>query len=215
MVSKGNSWCVVKLGDDYNWWVHESSDNIHCDADYAGILDPKQVERVADVLLPLKKYGLSDEILNNAFITYSISKEMPNEMLRIVETKDNILSPRESIFCLPNIFSDREGPFIEFLDHITAIRVNFLNDNLNFHQPLNVEEVEDILHIEQHERYISGTKMHVFDEIMSILDYVPAGYSLDGENDDEDLKQDDDIDLSEFDDEIDESLEMKNEESWR
>ena len=80
---------------------------------------------------------------------------------------------------------------------------------------MNVEEVEDILHIEQHERYISGTKMHVFDEIMSILDYVPAGYSLDGENDDEDLKQDDDIDLSEFDDEIDESLEMKNEESWR
>ena len=50
---------------------------------------------------------------------------------------------------------------------------------------------------------------------MSILDYIPAGYSLDGENDDEDLKQDDDIDLSEFDDEIDESLEMKNEESWR
>ena len=74
------------------------------------------------------------------------------------------------------------------------------------------EEIEDILHAEQQERYISGIKMHVFDEIMSILDYVPTGYSLD--DDDDEMKDDEELDLSDFDDEVDESLEINEDTSW-
>ena len=170
------------------------------------------MERVADLLSALRPYGLKDEVVNNALVLFSIDKETPKEMLRITETKDNIFNPRESIFGLPNVLGEQEGPFIEFLDHVIALRVKLLNATLDFQQPINIEEIEDILHAEQQERYISGIKMHVFDEIMSILDYVPTGYSLD--DDDDEIKDDEELDLSDFDDEVDESLEINEDTSW-
>lgn len=213
MTTDKSSWCIIRLGEDYNWWVHESSDDVHCDTEYAGILDPKQLERVSDLLSALRPYGLKDEVVNNALVLFSIDKEMPKEMLRVTETKDNIFNPRESIFGLPNVLGEQEGPFIEFLDHIIALRIKLLNASLDFQQPLNIEEIEDILHAEQQERYISGIKMHVFDEIMSILDYVPTGYSLDDEDGDE-IKDEQELDLSDFDDDVDESIEIDEETNW-
>ncbi|MDR1891195.1 MAG: hypothetical protein LBQ23_03405 [Puniceicoccales bacterium] len=206
MATDESNWCIVQLGDDYNWWIHEASDNTFYDTDL-GILDPKQVEHMADLLSQLKQYGLSDEIINSAFIPYVIDKEMPKEMFRLRETKDNILSPRGRIFCLPNSSGEHEGMFAEFIDHIMALRIKLLNASFDFKQPLNSEEVEDILHAEQQERYIAGIKTHAFDEIMSILDYVPAGYSLDATIEDE-QNDEEDLDLSEFDDDVEESLKI-------
>jgi hypothetical protein len=213
MVNDGSSWCVVRLGDDYNWWVHEASEGIHCDIEMNGVLDPKQVEHMVDLLLSLRQYGLKEEIVNEAFITYTIDKEMPKERLRIRETKDDIFGPREPVFCLPNVVADQEGPFVDFIDHITALRVKLLNSSLDFQQPINAEEIEDILHAERQERYISGIKTHAFDEITSILDYVPLGYTLDSDLEDVE-SQDEDLDLSEFDDEVDESIEIGDEKGW-
>jgi hypothetical protein len=77
---------------------------------------------------------------------------------------------------------------------------------------LNPEEIADILKAEQQERYISGVRIHAFDEIMSVLDYVPLGYSLDGI--DGEQQQGNSLDLSEFDEEIDESLDIREEKGW-
>jgi hypothetical protein len=206
MAMEEDKWCVVRLDDDYNWWVHEVSDNTFYDTEL-GILDPKQVEHMTDLLSQLKQYGLDDEIVSNAFIPYVIDKEMPKEMFRLRETKDNILSPREHIFCLPNSSGEQEGMFAEFIDHIMTLRIKLLNASFDFKQPLNLEEVKDILHAEQQERYIAGIKTHAFDEIMAILDYVPAGYSLDADIEYED-DEEEDLDLSEFDDDTEESLKI-------
>ena len=209
------NWCIVQLGEDYNWWVHEASDDINVDAEMDGILDPKQVDHMSDLLTQLRPYGLSDEIVNNAFISFQIEKETGKQMLRLVEVKNDVLHAKEGVFCLPHTNGDQEGPYLDFLDHITALRVKLLNANFNFKQPLNIEEIEDIVHEEQQERYISGTKMHAFDEIMSILDYVPLGYSFDEDGDEEeDDDVDNELDLSDFDDEIDDSLEIEEEKSW-
>ncbi|MDR3144004.1 MAG: hypothetical protein LBT64_00695 [Puniceicoccales bacterium] len=213
MAEEKDSWCVVYLGNDYNWWVHENSEDGIVEDDTVGILDPKQVERMGDLLLPLKPHGLSDEVVNGAFTTYAIDREMPKEMLKIRSTKDNIFNPREPIFCLPNVIGDNEGPFSEFIDHIMAMRVKLLNSSIDFQRPLNSEEIEDILHAEQQERYISGIKTHAFDEIVSILDYVPDGYSLD-EDAEEEESEEDALDLQEFDDEVDDSLSMSDEKGW-
>jgi hypothetical protein len=182
------------------------------DSGTVGILDPKQVERVVDLLLQLKPYGLSDETVNDAFATYAIGSEMPREMLKILETKDNIFNPREPVFCLPIVVGDNEGPFSEFIDHIVTMRVKLLNATIDFQTPSNSEELEDILRTEQQERYISGIRLHPFDEIVSILDYVPDGYSLDG--DEEEKSEEDDLGLQEFDDEVDDSLNIADEKGW-
>jgi hypothetical protein len=199
MVDEKGSWCIVCMGDDCNWWVYEASDEINFDTESSGILDPKQVEHMIDMLSQLKQYGLSEEIVNGAFIPYSIDKEMPKEMLRLCESKRNILMSHDGIFCMPNVVDEQEGPFIDFIDHIMALRVKLLNSSFDFKQPLNLEEIEDILHADQQERYIAGVKMHAFDEIVSILDYVPAGYKLGGDMD-EDQEQEDDLDILPFDD---------------
>jgi hypothetical protein len=126
-----------------------------------------------------------------------IDKEMPKEMVRPRETKDNILAPRGRIFCRPNSSGEHEGMFVEFIDHIMALRIKLSNASFDCKQPLNLAEIEDILHIEQEERYIPGIKTRAFDEIISILDYVPADYSLDATIEDE-QNNEEDIDLSEF-----------------
>ena len=55
---------------------------------------------------------------------------MPMRMLCIVEIKDNILSPWRIYFVCRIFFS--ENLLEEFLEHFTTIRVNYLNDNINF-----------------------------------------------------------------------------------
>ncbi|MDR2737347.1 MAG: hypothetical protein LBB18_00180 [Puniceicoccales bacterium] len=201
MAANSGSWCVVYLGDDFNWWIQDMSDEVSPDTEMMGILDPKQVEHMVDLLSQLRKYGLNDEIVNGAFITYTIDREMPKEMLRLCESKGSAMASHDPIFCLPNTIGDGDGPFSEFIDHIMALRVKLLNFSFDFKRPLNAEEIEDILHADQQERYIAGVKTHAFDEIMSILDYVPAGYNLDEDIDDESGElPDDELDLSAFDD---------------
>jgi hypothetical protein len=203
------------MGEDGNWWVHDISDEIVSDVEMTGILDPKQVEHMVDLLSQLRKYGLNDEIVNGAFIAYAIDKEMPKEMLKLRESKGNILTSSDQIFCLPNTIGDQDGPFNEFIDHIMALRVKLLNSSFDFTRPLNAEEIEDILHADQQERYVAGVKTHAFDEIVSILDYVPDGYSLDGELDgSEDQMEDDELDLSAFDDADDESITVDDVKGW-
>ncbi|MDR1433191.1 MAG: hypothetical protein LBI61_02515 [Puniceicoccales bacterium] len=209
---RGN-WCVIYLGDDYNWWVHDASDSVSSDVESQGIIDPKQVEHMADLLSQLRQYGLNDEIVSCAFAIYAIEREVTKEMLRVRETKDNIFDPRDAIFCLPNVAGEQDGPFMDFLDHVVALRVKLLNATLDFKQPLSAEEVEDVLHAERQERYISGERMHAFDEIMAILDYVPVGYSIDGDIDGIQV-QEEILPLAGFDAEIDESLDMPDEKNW-
>ncbi|MDR1413599.1 MAG: hypothetical protein LBI56_01515 [Puniceicoccales bacterium] len=211
--NRGN-WCTVCLGDDFNWWIHEMGDDGYYDSEMNGAIDPKQVERMVDLLAPLKQYGLNDEVVNNAFVTYAIEKEIPKEMLRIRESKEDIFNARDHIFCLPNITGEHEGPFMDFLDHITALRVKLLNASFDFKQPLNVEEIEDLLHAERQERYVSGVKVHVFDEIASVLDYIPLGYSLEESEIEDKPVSEDTLDLEEFDDQIDESLDIVDEKNW-
>ena len=41
-------WCIVRLGEDHNWWVTEVSDSVRWDADGLSIIDPRQVARTAN-----------------------------------------------------------------------------------------------------------------------------------------------------------------------
>ena len=51
-------WCIVRLGDDHNWWVAETSDPVRWDVDGLSIVDPRQAlarERIGAVLQQLSQ----------------------------------------------------------------------------------------------------------------------------------------------------------------
>jgi hypothetical protein len=193
MIHSKLSWCIVKLGDDFNWWIHEVSDDIHWETDGMGILDPNQVEHIVDLFVQMQAYGLRYEIVESAFLTFSIEKEMSKGMVKLVATEEEVMSSREKLFAMPNMVDDRDGPYVDFIDHIISVRVKMLNVNLDFKQPLSIEELEENIRDEQQREYMDGKKIHAFDEIVAILDYVPAGYVLDDDPDEQNLNEESDL----------------------
>jgi hypothetical protein len=210
------SWCVVRLGEDFNWWVKEVSDDIHWEADGLGILDPNQVGYMVDLLVQMQSYGLRSNAIEDAFFKFSIEKELPKSMVRLIASDEEVMSSKDKIFAMPNLIDENDGPYIDFIDHIISVRVKMLNANLDFQRPLEIEELEESIRDEQQANYTNGKGCHPFDEIFSILDYVPTGYSLDADLDEQDLNEEEDLpDFGNADIE-DEDAEAKisNEQSW-
>ncbi|MDR2721166.1 MAG: hypothetical protein LBB15_02665 [Puniceicoccales bacterium] len=198
MTSNKLNWCIVRLGEDLNWWVSEVSEDIHWDVDGLGILDPNQIECMVDLLAQLQAYGIRNDIVENAFFKFSIEKDLPKNTVKLVASDEELMSAKDKIFAMPNVVDEGDGPYIDFLDHITSIRVKILNANLDFQRPLEVEELEEAVRDERQAKYVEGKSCHAFDEIISILDYVPAGYTLDDDSSSQEL--DNELDLPEFDD---------------
>ena len=48
-------WCVVRLGEDHNWWVDEVSDPVHWDVDGLSIIDPRQVDHIIELIEPRRR----------------------------------------------------------------------------------------------------------------------------------------------------------------
>ena len=69
-------WCIVRLGEDKNWWVNEISDNVNWDVDGLGIIDPKQFFHMNELLDSMTEYGLASEIVDEAFFTFEIGEEL-------------------------------------------------------------------------------------------------------------------------------------------
>src|SRR4051812_23672127 len=45
-------WCIVRLGDDHNWWVAETSDPVRWDVDGLSIIDPRQLSHLIELVDP-------------------------------------------------------------------------------------------------------------------------------------------------------------------
>ncbi|MDR1458273.1 MAG: hypothetical protein LBI37_01975 [Puniceicoccales bacterium] len=181
-------WCVVRLGNDFNWWVDKVSSDIQWDVDCLSIIDPKQFDHIIDLIAPLKPYGFRDDILENAFYKFRIEDVINDDKVKLTRVDVKVLESLERLFCLPNVISESEGPYAEFVDHIVLMRVKLLNDLLEFKRPIDPQELEESIRDVQNERYVAGSAVHLFDEIGFILDYIPAGYDLD-----EDTSRDDEF----------------------
>ncbi|MCU0792099.1 MAG: hypothetical protein MUE42_04460 [Opitutaceae bacterium] len=204
-------WCIVRLGEDHNWWVDEVSDPVRWDTDGLSIVDPRQAAHLIELCEPLRDYGFDQDLFESAFIPFRIEKEAGKGKVRLKRVKDSLFDSEEKLFILADVVDDENGPFADLLDHLTRCRVKLLNDVFKFESKLTVDEVEDELREEQNASFIEGKAIHVFDELCSILDYTPAGFDEDEDEadraaaseDDADL---DDADLPDVDDEDDESI---------
>ncbi|MBE2215898.1 MAG: hypothetical protein IAE82_18645 [Opitutaceae bacterium] len=176
-------WCVVRLGDDMNWWVEEVSDTVHWDTDGLSIIDPRQVDHLIELIDPLRDYGFDPAVMERAFIPFRIDKDLGKNRVRIVRVKDSILESDEKLFALPDILDDENSLYADFLDHITRLRVKMLNDLFDFEQKLSVDEVEDEIREEDNADFMEGKAVHLYNEILNVLEYMPAGWESDEDDD--------------------------------
>lgn len=203
-------WCIVRLGEDHNWWVDEVSDPVHWDVDGLSIIDPRQVDHIIELIDPLREYGFDSDLFERAFIPFRIAKDLGKGRVRLARTKQPLLESEEKLFALPDVIDEENGPYADFLDHITRLRVKQLNDLLDFEEKLTVDEVEDQLRETQNNDYIEGKAIHLFAEITAILDFMPAGH---GDDDEEAEKPSAEDDLPDVEEEEDEK--MKNDASLK
>ena len=210
-------WCIVRLGEDHNWWVTEVSDSVRWDADGLSIIDPRQVAHLLELVEPLRDYGFDQDLLDAAFIAFRIEKDLGDGRVRLKRVKDSIVESDEKLFALADILDEENGPYADLLDHLTRCRVKMLNDLFNFESKLTVDEVEDEIREEQNTNFIEGKAVHTFEEITDILEYTPAGWDADEESSEKEAVSDDDeaddADLPELDEEEEEKL--KNDQSLK
>src|SRR5215217_5551284 len=206
-------WSIVRLGDDHNWWVAETSDPVRWDVDGLSIIDPRQLQHLIELVDPLRDYGFDQDVFEAAFIPFRIDKDLGTGKVRLRRMKESLFESDEKLFALPDILDEENGPYADLLDHLTRCRVKLLNDLFNFEAKLSVDEVEDEIREDQNSAFIQGKAVHTFEELTSILDYMPAGYDADEEAPAKDIEDEEDDDLPELDEAEEEKL--KNDESLK
>jgi len=207
-------WCVVRLGEDHNWWVDEISDPVHWDVDGLSIIDPRQVDHIIELIEPLREFGFDSDLFERAFIPFRITKDLGKGKVRLARTKQPLLESEEKLFALPDVIDEENGPYADFLDHITRLRVKLINELLDLEEKLTVDEVEDQLREAQNNDFIEGKAVHLFSEITAILDFMPAGHGEDDEDGDKGAAEDDDDDLPEVEEEDEEKLKNDSSLKW-
>ncbi len=199
-------WCIVRLGEDQNWWVDEVSDPVRWDVDGLSIIDPRQVSHLIDLVEPLRDYGFDQDVFESAFIPFRIEKDLGQGRVRLKRVKESFFESDEKLFALPDHLDEENGPYADLLDHITRCRVKMLNEIFDFEAKLTVDEVEDQLREDQNTNFIEGKAVHAFDELTDILDFVPEGWDTDEEHPEKSVEDEEDEDLPELDEEEEEKL---------
>lgn len=206
-------WCIVRLGDDHNWWVAETSDPVRWDVDGLSIVDPRQLAHLIELVDPVRDYGFDQDVFESAFIRFRIDKDLGEGKVRLKRVKDSLFDSEDKLFVLADVLDEENGPYADLLDHLTRCRVKLLNDLFAFEAKLSVDEVEDELREEQNSHFIQGKAVHTFEELTSILDYMPAGYDTDDGAPAKGAEDESDVDLPELEEAEEEKL--KNDDSLK
>ena len=187
-VTQKLDWVIVRFGQDMNWWVEEISDSIQCDIDGWSIVDPRQLAHIIELMNPLREYGLQLDIVEDAFFKFAVSDDLDKGRIRLKRCGDSLFETEDKIFALPDSLDEEKGPYADFLDHITRIRVKLLNDLIDLKQRLTIEELEGEIRDQQQDDFMEGRVVHVFDEVTSILEYVPIGFEIDTDDEDHNIR---------------------------
>ena len=178
-------WCVVRLSDDENWWVDEISDKENWDVEDLGIIDPKQFLHINELLDSMSEFGLDSQIVDDAFFTFEIKEEVKGGKIKLVRVRDSLLKAQDMLFALPDVLDEDKGPYADFLNHVSQIRVTMLNELIEFAEPYTQEEMEEVLSEKHNNDFLEGRRSHFSDELISILEFVPDGFALDSDLEEE------------------------------
>ena len=207
-------WCIVRLGEDHNWWVAETSDPVRWDVDGLSIIDPRQLAHLIELVDAAPRLRLRPGRVRSARSSPSGSRRTSGAgKVRLKRVKESLFESDEKLFALPDVLDEENGPYADLLDHLTRCRVKMLNDLFDFESKLSVDEVEDEIREDQNAHFIEGKAVHVFEELCAILDYMPAGHEIGRGAARARTAEEEDDDLPELDE--DEEEKLKNDESLK
>ena len=195
-------WCIVRLSEDENWWIDEISDKENWDVDNLGIIDPKQFLHINELLDSMNEFGLDSQLVDDAFFTFEIKEEVKGGKIKLVRVRDSLLKADDMLFALPDVLDEEKGPYADFLNHVSQIRVTMLNELIEFAEPYTQEEMEEVLSEKQNNDFLEGKRSHFSDELISILEFVPDGFAIDSDLEGEDSDEKEEEDYSDLDAEL-------------
>ena len=201
-------WCTISFDNESMWWVQTVNKDIHWDFDELGIIDPRQLSHILELLDSMREYGIQEDIVEKAFFKFRLEKEMTRQKFRLERTRDSLYDPDQVLFVLPDDMDEESGPFEDFMKHALRLRVRMLNDLIESDQPLTVEEVDAQIREAQSKDLIEDQNIHCFTAITAVLEYTPDGLDSDDLKVDE---EEDDASAAATDPEIEEGYEEVNE----
>jgi len=195
-------WCIVRCDEKKKWWVDSISDNENWDIEDLGIIDPKQFLYINELLDSMTEFGLESQLIDEAFFTFEISEELKGDKVRLDRVRDSLLKAEDMLFALPDVLDEEKGPYADFLSHVSQIRVSMLNELIEFAEPYTLEEMEEVLSEKLNNDYLEGRRSHFSDELIAILEFVPDGFELDSDLDEERDGDNEGEDYSDLDSEL-------------
>ena len=174
-------WCVVRLGKDENWWVESISDKENWDVEDLGIIDPKQFLHINELIDSMTEFGLDSQLVDEAFFTFEIAEEVKGGMIKLVRVRGSLLKAEDMLFALPDVLDEEKGPYADFLNHISSVRVSMLNELIEFTEPYTQEEMEEVLAEKENNDFLEAKRSHFSEELLSILEFVPEGFAIDSD----------------------------------
>jgi hypothetical protein len=169
-------WIVVRLGEDSNWWLDQMSAAFQPGGERRGVLDPRQISHLLEMLGEYRPYGLRKQQLADAFQLFTFESEIAEGCLRLTAADESIFSTTTEMFALPLIEEEGQGPYYDFLDALSAARIRRLNATHHYVQECTELEMYEELNALDTDRYYSSETIHIFDEINEILEWSPADW---------------------------------------
>ena len=174
-------WIVARLGDDMNWWLAESSIDIYWGESGRGLLDPRQIAYLSEMLDEYQPYGFRRQLLTDAFQLFQLVSELGDDRLRLAPAdQDEFDAGGEQIFALPLIDDDETGAYYDLLDAISAARIRKLNATRGYVCDCTEMEMQEELDALDRDRYFVSENIHCFDQINEILQWSPAEWDEPG-----------------------------------
>ena len=176
-------WCDVQFDEDSHWWVQNFDPSTRWEFDQLGIIDPRQLQHILELLDSLREYGLQDDVVDKAFFKFRLEDEVTEKenTFRLERIRSSLYDEDldEVLFILPDDMDEERGPFEDFMKHILRLRVRMLNNLIDNDQPLTVEEVDAEIREALTVDLSEDEDPHYFDEITAVLDYTPDGTDSD------------------------------------
>ena len=167
-------WIVARLGEDLNWWIDQTSDELGTEPGRLGLLDPTQVAHLMQALDGYRPYGLDPEQVSQAFQTYSIESELDDQRVRVSRCDESIYNTSEKLFAFPLDEEEGTGPYAKLLVSLSAARIRMLNRTHDYAHACTEDEMYEELDATDSDRFFSDESLHPFEEISEILQWKPA-----------------------------------------
>ena len=150
----------------------------------------------------MSEFGLDSQIVDDAFFTFEIKEEVKGGKIKLVRVRDSLLKAQDMLFALPDVLDEDKGPYADFLNHVSQIRVTMLNELIEFAEPYTQEEMEEVLSEKHNNDFLEGRRSHFSDELISILEFVPDGFAIDADLEEDDKEEGKEDDYSDLDTEL-------------